>query len=46
MSTQPKPDYIEDSLSEEAVCEYLAGNPDFFIGRRRGLFERQLSGAT
>ena len=30
MSTQPKPDYVDDSLSEEAVCEYLAGSPDFF----------------
>jgi uncharacterized protein YigA (DUF484 family) len=30
MSTQPKPDYVEHSLSEEAVCEFLAGNPDFF----------------
>ena len=30
MSTQPKPEYVEDSMSEEAVCEYLASNPDFF----------------
>ena len=30
MSTQRKPDFIEDGLSEEAVREYLEANPDFF----------------
>lgn len=30
MSTQPKPEYIEDELSETAVHDYLQDNPDFF----------------
>lgn len=30
MSTQPKPDYVEDTPSEAAVCDYLKTNPDFF----------------
>ena len=30
MSTQRKPDYIEDDISEQAVADYLAGHPDFF----------------
>jgi uncharacterized protein YigA (DUF484 family) len=42
MSTQPKPDYVEDALSEEAVCEYLAGNPDFFERNARLLGSLQL----
>lgn len=30
MSTQPKPDYQDDELSEQAVHDYLATHPDFF----------------
>lgn len=30
MSTQPKPDYAEEELSEQAVHDYLAAHPDFF----------------
>jgi len=30
MSTQAKPEYVEETLSEQAVCEYLAAHPDFF----------------
>jgi len=30
MSTQAKPEYVEEELSEEAVCDYLAAHPDFF----------------
>lgn len=30
MSTQRKPDFLEDGLSDEVVREYLEANPDFF----------------
>ena len=30
MSTQAKPEFVEEELSEDAVCEYLAAHPDFF----------------
>ena len=30
MSTQPRPEYVEDVVSEETVCDYLEGHPDFF----------------
>lgn len=30
MSTQPKPDYRDEPLSEQAVQDYLTANPDFF----------------
>lgn len=30
MSTQRKPDYVDETLSEEAVRDYLEANPDFF----------------
>ena len=30
MSTQAKPEYLEEELSEQAVCDYLAAHPDFF----------------
>ena len=46
MSTQPKPEYVEDSMSEEAVCEYLAGNPDFFERNARLLGSLQLPHET
>jgi hypothetical protein len=30
MSTQPKPEYVEEELSEQTVHAYLAAHPDFF----------------
>jgi len=30
MSTQPKPEYVDEALSEQAVHDYLAAHPDFF----------------
>ena len=30
MSTQPKPEYIDDEISEDTVCDYLEAHPDFF----------------
>jgi len=30
MSTQPKPDFQDEPLSEQAVQDYLTANPDFF----------------
>ena len=30
MSTQRKPDFVDDGLSDEAVRDYLEANPDFF----------------
>ena len=30
MSTQAKPEYVEEVLSEQAVCDFLAANPEFF----------------
>jgi uncharacterized protein YigA (DUF484 family) len=30
MSTQPKPEYLDDGISEQAVRDYLQANPDFF----------------
>jgi uncharacterized protein YigA (DUF484 family) len=30
MSTQAKPEYVEEELSEDAVCNYLAAHSDFF----------------
>jgi len=30
MSTQAKPDYLDEELSEQAVYDYLAAHPDFF----------------
>ena len=30
MSTQAKPEYVEEELSEQAICGYLAAHPDFF----------------
>jgi len=30
MSTQRKPEYLDDELSAEAVCDYLESHPDFF----------------
>jgi uncharacterized protein YigA (DUF484 family) len=30
MSTQAKPDYVEEQLTDDAVSSYLAAHPDFF----------------
>ena len=30
MSTQPKPDYIEEDISEQTIRDYLEAHPDFF----------------
>jgi len=30
MSTQPKPEYVDEPLSEQAVHDYLTAHPDFF----------------
>ena len=30
MSTQPEPEYVDEPLSEQAVRDYLATNPEFF----------------
>lgn len=30
MSTQAKPEFVDEELSEESVCDYLAAHPDFF----------------
>ena len=30
MSTHAKPDYVEEELTEEAICAYLTAHPDFF----------------
>ena len=30
MSTQPKPEYADEELSEQSVYDYLAAHPDFF----------------
>jgi uncharacterized protein YigA (DUF484 family) len=30
MSTQAKPEYVEEELTEEAICTYLTAHPDFF----------------
>jgi uncharacterized protein YigA (DUF484 family) len=40
MSTQRKPEYVEEQLSEEAVHEFLESHPDFF--ERHGALLSQL----
>lgn len=30
MSTQRNPEYLEDEIPEQAVCDFLEANPDFF----------------
>jgi len=46
MSTQRKPDFIEDELSEQAVAEFLAEHPDFFERHGALLDSLQLPHAT
>lgn len=40
MSTQRKPEYVEEPVSEEAVHDFLEANPDFF--ERHGALLRRL----
>ena len=40
MSTQRKPEYAEEEVSEQAVREFLEANPDFF--ERNAALLRQL----
>ena len=42
MSTQPKQEFVQDSLSEEAVREYLTAHPDFFERNARLLSSLRL----
>jgi uncharacterized protein YigA (DUF484 family) len=35
MSTQPKPEYVDEEPSETTVCDYLAAHPDFFERKRQ-----------
>ena len=30
MSTQRKPEYLDEELSEQTICDYLSAHPDFF----------------
>ncbi len=46
MSTQPKPDYVDETLSEQAVHDYLAAHPDFFEQNPRLLSSLQLPHAS
>ena len=46
MSTQPKPEYVEDTLSEQAVHDYLAAHPDFFERNPKLLNSLQLPHAS
>jgi uncharacterized protein YigA (DUF484 family) len=46
MSTQPKPEYVDEELSEQAVHDYLAANPDFFERHARLLNSLQLPHAS
>jgi uncharacterized protein YigA (DUF484 family) len=49
MSTQRKPEFVEEPLSEEAVHDYLEANPDFFERHRALLGQLELphgSGGT
>ncbi len=46
MSTQPKPDYVDETLSEQAVHDYLAAHPDFFERNPKLLSSLQLPHAS
>ena len=46
MSTQPKPDYVDEGLSEQAVYDYLAAHPDFFERNAKLLGLLELPHAT
>lgn len=46
MSTQRKPEFVEDTISEQAVAAFLVDNPDFFERHRTLLGALQLPHAT
>lgn len=46
MSTQRKPEFVEDTISEEAVRNYLQANPDFFEHNAALLDSLELPHAT
>ena len=46
MSTQRKAEFVEETLSEEAVHDYLSANPDFFERHSRLLNSLQLPHAS
>jgi uncharacterized protein YigA (DUF484 family) len=46
MSTQAKPEYVDEELSEQAICDYLAAHPDFFERNARLLGLLELPHAT
>ena len=46
MSTQRKPEFVEDTISEQAVAAFLVDNPDFFERHRTLLGTLQLPHAT
>ena len=46
MSTQRKPDYAEEELSEDAICDYLEAHPDFFEQHKSLLNTMQLPHAS
>jgi uncharacterized protein YigA (DUF484 family) len=43
---QPNPEYVDEELSEQAVCDYLAAHPDFFERNARLLGLLELPHAT
>ncbi len=46
MSTQPKQDFVEEPLSEQAVHDYLAAHPDFFENNAKLLSSLHLPHST
>ena len=46
MSTQPRPEYVADELSEDAICDYLECHPDFFERNARLLGSLRLPHET
>lgn len=46
MSTQRKPEFAEDQLSEDAICDYLEAHPDFFEQHKSLLNTMQLPHAS
>jgi hypothetical protein len=43
MSTQRKPEFIEDELSEQAIHDFLEAHPDFFERHSALLSQLELS---
>ncbi len=46
MSTQPEPEYVDEPLSEQAVRDYLAANPEFFENNAKLLSSLNLPHAS